>query len=210
MEFRNLTNRNFAVVLLLILGIILAISPAGTIRQTNLSADEMAQKVKSKSNQIAAEEVAHILIDKQPGVTLIDLRSQTEYNQYHLPTAIHLPLEDLFKPAALDTIDPENTLIIYSNGDAHAAQAWLLMQQQGYDAFILTGGMNYWAQAIINPQKPDDLVADSEILRYHFRQSAAKFFTKGGVAEDTQPAAQKPAVLKILKFKKKKKSDEGC
>ncbi len=60
--------------MLLVLGIILAISPAGTIHQPFLSADELATKVTSKSNQIAAEDLAHILIDKQPdiGELLID------------------------------------------------------------------------------------------------------------------------------------------
>lgn len=210
MDLNAVFNKRVGVLVLIILGIILAISPAGTIQQPFLSADEMAKKITSKSNQIAAEDLAHILIDKQPGVTIIDLRSKSDFDTYHIPTAVHIPLENLFQPGNLDQIDPQNTIIIYSNGDAYASQAWLLMQQQGYDAFILTGGMNYWASAILNPQKPDDLVADSEILRYQLRKSASGYFSPGGVIQENEQAKPKTKPRKPIIFKKKKKVDEGC
>ncbi|MCA9731486.1 MAG: rhodanese-like domain-containing protein [Deferribacteres bacterium] len=210
MDFKALFNKRVGFFFLIVLGIILAISPAGSIQQPFLSADEMATKVTSKSNQISAEDVAHILIDKQPGVTIIDIRNKSDYEEYHIPTAINIPLENLFKVGNLDQIDPQNTIIVYSNGDAYAAQAWLLMQQQGIDSFILTGGMNYWASAILNPQKPDDLVADSEILRYQLRQSASQYFSPGGKIQSTQPEETKTETQKPITFKKKKKADEGC
>ncbi|KAA3609247.1 MAG: rhodanese-like domain-containing protein [Calditrichaeota bacterium] len=210
MTLEKIFDKRLGFILLLVFGAILAISPAGNVQHPFLSADELAAKITSKSNQMAAEDLAHIIIDKQPGVTIIDLRNKSDFEKYHIPGAIHIPVDNLFKRGSLDNIDPQNTIIIYSNGDAHASQGWILLQQQGYDSFILTGGMNYWIKGILNPEKPDDLVADSEILRYQVRQAASKYFSGGGMVLDQKDQKTKPKIRKPINFKKKKKADEGC
>ena len=44
--------------------------------------------------------------------------------------------------------------IFYSNGTITANEAWMVTRQLGYkNNFVLEGGLNYWFDAILNPQE---------------------------------------------------------
>jgi hypothetical protein len=109
-------------------------------------------------------------------------------------------------------LSDEYTIVLYSNGGTHAAQAWVMLRQFGIQGYVLLGGLNYWASAILNPQPPGDLAADSEILQYQFRRSAAGYFNGGGLAIEGSNSSEKEIrpKPKIKLFKKKKKGEEGC
>ena len=108
----------------------------------------------------------------------------------------------------MDILDTDLDIILYSNGTTNAAQAWLMLKQSNIENYILQGGMNYWAKAVLNPTPPDDIVADSEILAYQFRSAASGFFA-GGAAIDAQSKTSeepnKPIVRKPRQKSKKKK-----
>ncbi|MCB0316296.1 MAG: rhodanese-like domain-containing protein, partial [Calditrichaeota bacterium] len=117
----------------------------------------------------------------------------------------------LFEPESLDQLSDLYTIVLYSNGGTHAAQAWVLLQQMGIKSYVMLGGLNYWVDAILNPQPPGDLAADSEILQYQFRKGASGFFNGGGVSveQENQPA-QSDAPRPKLPPRRKKKGEEGC
>jgi len=76
---------------------------------------------------------------------------------------------------------------------------------------VLLGGLNYWAEVILNPQAPKDLAADPEILKYQFRKGASEYFAGGGLAtaqKDSTAAPVKPKASIDLKMKKKARA--GC
>ncbi len=204
-------NRKSSAGLLLILGALLAMSPAGTRKANSFSPGEIASAIIGKSDHVEAEEVAAWVIDKNPDLLLVDLRSSEAYNQYHIPGAINIPLVQLFSEASLEILDNDQIRVLYSNGGTHAAQAWVMLTQMGIKSYVLLGGLNYWSEAILNPEPPDDLVADSEILKYQFRKSASGYFNGSGTAIEQNKTSEKQSHLKPkIKFKKKKKAEEGC
>jgi hypothetical protein len=86
-----------------------------------------------------------------------------------------------------------------------------MLKQMGIDSYVLLGGLNYWVSAILNPEPPDDLVADPEVLDYQFRKSASEYFNKGGISVDkNEKQEQKQVAPPKIKFKRKKKAEEGC
>ncbi len=211
MKLKQIFTRQCAAGMLLLLGLLLALSPAGQRTSLQSSPKEIALAIVSRSDHVTAEEVADWLINKRPDIQLIDVRTSEEYQQYHIPGAVNIPLAKLFDDEYLYQIDPDKIIVLYSNGGTHAAQAWVLLRQMGIESYVLLGGLNYWVQAILNPQPPDDLVADQEILLYEFRKSASQYFT-GGQAQvkQTEQAKQAPRPKPKFKFKRKKKADEGC
>lgn len=211
MKLHEIFNRKSAVLLLIIFGALLAISPAGMRRAATLSPREITSSVINRSDHITAEELAALIIDKNPDLLLVDLRPAEEYNQFHIEGAVNIPFSQLFEEESLDMLSPDYTIVLYSNGGTHSAQAWVLLKQMGIDCYTLLGGLNYWAEAIMNPQPPDDLAADSEILQYQFRKSASGYFNTGGVTveQDTKEATTPAAPKKTIK-RKKKGGDEGC
>jgi hypothetical protein len=108
-------------------------------------------------------------------------------------------------------LSPDYTIVVYSNGGTHSAQAWVLLKQMGIECYTLLGGLNYWAGAIMNPQPPDDLAADSEILQYQFRKSASGYFNGGNTVTEQNTRENTPPPVPKRTFKRKKKGgDEGC
>lgn len=213
MKFQNFFNRQTAVIMLLTLGALLAISPAGLRKASVSSPAEIAAAITSESDHITAEDLAARIIDKDPDLLIVDLRPAEEYQRYHIPGAINIPLSRLFEPEFLEQLDEDRTTVLYSNGGAHSAQAWTLLKQTGIDAYTLLGGLNYWAEAILNPGKPGDLAEDSEVLQYQFQKSASAYFNQSRVDIQQKPAGQSPQPPKTNTLpprKKKKKAGEGC
>ena len=211
MKLAEIFNRKVAAVFLVLLGALLAISPAGLRKASNFSNREIASSIASKSDHVTAEDVAAWVIDKRPDIILVDIRSTEEFTEYHIPGSINIPLAKLFDQESQDILRSDYTFILYSNGGTHAAQAWVMLKQMGIDSYVMLGGLNYWVSAILNPEPPDDLVADPEVLDYQFRKSASEFFNKGGVsAEQNENSEQKPVAPPKIKFKRKKQAEEGC
>ncbi len=211
MNLKLFCDRRIGVAVLLSLGAILAISPAGTIKPALTSPLEIADVIFQSNDQVSPEELAEWLIDKRADLMIVDLRTPEEYQNYHIESAINIPLTRLFTPEGLEEMNTDATIILYSNGESHAAQAWVLLKQLGIDAYMLNGGLNYWAEAIINPQPPGELVADSEILKYQFRKAASAYFS-GATATKVRGKSVKPRKpAKKVTFKRKRnKVDEGC
>jgi rhodanese-related sulfurtransferase len=77
----------------------------------------------------------------------LDVRSEADYNLYHLEDAVNVPLERLEEiiPTLL-TEPPANTVfIVMSNDETAAVEAWkTLVASAVPNAYILEGGINNW------------------------------------------------------------------
>jgi CRP-like cAMP-binding protein len=69
------------------------------------------------------------------GVVAVDVRSEEEYSQVHLPHAVNVPLNILAIKARL--LKPEITYIFYCDTGRRSRAAAHLMAQQGYKVFAL-------------------------------------------------------------------------
>jgi rhodanese-related sulfurtransferase len=81
----------------------------------------------------------------EPGVVLVDVRTQAEYTAFHLPGAIHL---DYFAPEFIDrleTLDPGATYLVYCRSGRRSTRACTLMRNGGFtEVYNLTEGLNTW------------------------------------------------------------------
>jgi rhodanese-related sulfurtransferase len=196
----------------LVLGLIIAAVPADTTRPYKLTAEQLLEEVNMRTQYIAPETVADMMVKKDPSMRLLDVRGKDEFDKYHLPDAINIPLTDLLSEEYADILDQEVKMnVFYSNGSLHANEAWLITRQLGYqNNYVLEGGLNYWFEAIMNPQKPASTSPDEEFARYDFRRSASQALGGGGIvtqSDESNTASAKPVI--IVKPKKKKVAG-GC
>lgn len=211
MNWRLLFDRRFGVALLILLGVLLAFSPAGTRKAASLTPQALAEAITNEADHITAEQLAKWLIDKRPDLLVVDMRAAEEFAQYHIPGAVNIPFVELFNEASQQILSNDKVIVLYSNGGTHAAQAWVLLKQMGIESYVLLGGLNYWAEAILNPKMPNELAADSEILKYQFQKSASGFFAPGGAIAAPADSAATPAKPKVqIDLQKKKKARAGC
>jgi rhodanese-related sulfurtransferase len=194
------------------MGIIIAAVPQNKTKPYKLTADQLLGEANTRTQYIAPETVADMIIKKDPSVQLIDVRSQDDFEKYSLPGAINIPLADLLADKFADVLNQEVKMnILYSNGTITANEAWMVTRQLGYkNNFVLEGGLNYWFESILNPQKPASTSPDEEFAKYDFRLSAGKALGGGMSVQTNQNetvAAAKPA---IQTAPKKKKAAGGC
>ena len=117
----------------------------------------LADEIEREADHVTALELAQWIRERRPRVRVLDVRADSEYASYHVPTAEHFPLSRI----ADARFEPGETLVLYSEGGAHAAQAWVLLRMSGRrDVYFLRGGILEWMDDVMNP------AASSELSRY--------------------------------------------
>lgn len=200
---------------LLILGFVIAMVPQNTTRPFKLSSEDVLKEIQEGSQLITPDVVADMLVKKDPSLQLIDVRTPAEFEKYSLDGAINIPLSEILSEKWVETIDQGVKMnVFYSNSTLEANEAWMLTRQLGYqNNYVLQGGLNYWAETILNPFPPANTSADEEIAKYNFRKAAGKALggsdsLSGSVIENSSKSAtSKPA---IAPKKKKKGAAGGC
>ena len=206
---------HYLTLVLMILAIVIAFVPANTTRPYKLTAEQLLTEIRTGTQFISPDEVADKIIQKDPSIQLIDVRNPREFDQFSLPGAINIPLQDILSENWVDVLNQGTKMnIFYSNGSTEANEAWLLTRQLGYqNNYVLQGGLNYWMETVLNPSKPGTISSNDEIARYDFRKAASMALGGGDVsaiapaASSGKAPAQKPGVVPV---KKKKKAAGGC
>lgn len=194
------------------LGLIIAAVPQNTTKPYKLTAHQLLDEANSRTQFIAPETIADMIISKDPSIRLIDVRPQDEYEKYSLADAINIPLSDILSDEWTDILNQDVKMnVFYSNGTLTANEAWMITRQLGYENnYVLEGGLNYWFDNILNPQAPSSTSPDEEFAKYDFRKSAAMALGGGGVAPAEGNSGSKPALPGIVPKPAKKKVAGGC
>jgi rhodanese-related sulfurtransferase len=115
---------------------------------TRVDVRSLARTVESQEDHVTALELAQWIKDRRPGLRVVDVRSPAEFNAYHVPTAEQIDVAHLIDtPFRID-----ETIVLYSDGGAHAAQGWVFLRALGYPrVYFLRGGLYEWLDDVINP-----------------------------------------------------------
>ncbi len=202
--------RIYLALIIIPLGLILAAVPANTTHPYKLSPQDMLEYVNSGMQYFSPDEVAHMIVSKDPSLVLIDIRNADEYDKFHLPGAINIPQASMLEDQWKDYLNQDLRYnVFYSNGTVNSNEAWMLTRQLGYENnYVLQGGLNYWVETILNPTPPSATSPDEEIAKYDFRKGASQAMGGGAVVESSTQAA--PDLPKIAPRPKKKRVEGGC
>ena len=146
------------------LGIIIAAVPADRVSQSRLTPHELLQEAGAGMQFIAPDAVADLLVQKDPSLRLIDVRTPEEFDAFSLPGALNIPLSNLLADEYTDILNQDAYVnVFYSNGSVYANQAWMITRQLGFENnFVLEGGLNYWFGNILSPEAPSETSPRSE------------------------------------------------
>jgi len=204
--------RVFLALFIIPLGLVIAAVPPNKTKPYKLTADELLGEVNTRTQYISPETVADMIVNKDPSLQLIDVRSKDEFEKFSLPGSVNVPLADLLSDEYTDILNQETRMnVFYSNSTLNANEAWMITRQLGYsNNYVLEGGLNYWFDTIMNPQKPASTSSDEEFAKYDFRNSAGQALGGGAVVQTVQnlTGTQMKPVIKTAP--KKKKVSGGC
>ena len=119
-----------------------------------INAAALARDIEHQDDHVTGIELAEWIRSRKPGLRVIDVRPDSEYAAYHVAGAERKSLPQL---AAMVPKGGE-TLVLYSEGGAHAAQGWVLLRSLGFtNVYFLRGGLLEWMGDVMNPLLPDSL-----------------------------------------------------
>jgi len=181
-------------------------------QKTQIPATSFLNDIHSNNRYLSSDELAKRIIEDDPMLFIVDVRTEAEYDIYSLPGAINIPLENLLLEDWAGYLDQDiQDVIFYSDDDVSSEQAWALCKQLGYkNLYVLDGGLNHWFNTIMLPKKPGELNSSAAYDLYSFRTGASIYFGSGSTA--VKSATEKPKAKKTLTVKKKTKrvAEGGC
>ena len=142
----------------------------------------------------------------------LDVRSEADYNLYHIANAMNVPLARLSEviPDLLSEPPANTVFVTISNDETAAIAAWKVLVGSGVqNAYILDGGVNNWIASFGKDDKALlPVAAADDQLKYHFPAAL------GSRYESCSP---NPIEQEKLKFEpkivlqlKRDKSGGGC
>lgn len=185
-------------------------------KHEGIKPEELVSNAMSPERYMTTDRLAHIIINQDPSFILIDVRDEKSFASYTLPNAINIPLEKLFDEGSESYLNQNQfDVVLFSNDNFHADQAWILCNRLGYKNLrVLKGGINQWFTTIINPLKPAENMSAADFELYATRKAASMFF---GVVYPEQVKVEAPKIVKeapkkVITVEKKKKApaEGGC
>ena len=162
-------------------------------REGRIDVDALARLVGRGDDHIDAIELAGWIKERRPSLRVFDLRSQEQFDEAHIPTAERVPLEGL----ASVPLRPDETVVLYSEGGAHAGQAWVFLRALGHERVVfLRSGVYEWVEQVLNPTLATD-ATDAERRAFERASALSAYF--GGSPKRDVPRTQQATTLRELR-----------
>jgi rhodanese-related sulfurtransferase len=172
MRWPSLTLNQKLATVAVVLGAVALLSQPHRGPFVKLDARELASIVEQTVDHVTPAELGSWIIEGRSDYRLLDLRSEGEFAEYHIPTAENVPISALPDYP----LQPKEKVILYSEGGIHAAQAWFLLRAQGRTAvYTVLGGLDGWKDEVLFPVKPANASAQ-ELARFERTAAIARFF----------------------------------
>jgi len=120
---------------------------------------------------VAPVELAEWIRDRKPNLRVVDVRSEAEFDEYHLPRAERFTSSTAFAP--------DDTIVFVAGGERSVHR----------DVYVLRGGVHAWIDEVMNPTITAD-APPSTRAAYERASIVSRYF--GGVPRvvDKLPAAR--------------------
>ncbi len=208
--FSGWTINQWLALLAVILGAVAVFGNPYGGGEVTIPARELAQLVAEGADHVGVHELADWIIQQRSDYRLIDLRAAEAVASYYIPGAEHVAVSALPDYPLLRN----EKIVLYSEDEVHAAQAWILLKARGFrGVYTLEGGLQAWKDRILFPALPETAPAE-EIEK---ASNVSRFFGGSPQAAGQETVAKKTVELPKVELParasgvaRKKKPREGC
>ena len=110
----------------------------------------LLQAMEAGEDHIEPDNLADRLMAGDAGLLLVDIRTPGEFAAFHIRGAVNVAAADL--PEFLGPHRNKGTIVLYSNGMTHPAQARDALARLGFtNAYLLTDGLQGFMQTVLKP-----------------------------------------------------------
>jgi len=174
-----------------------------------ISPKDLLVEINDNSRYLSTDMIAKRMVEEDPSLFLIDVRSIYDYEEFTLPGAFSIPLNEILDETWDDYLNQEGMdIVFFSNADVLADQAWILTKRMKREnILVMKGGLNEWFRTIIKPAPPPETAPQEAFDLFQFRRGACQYFLGGGniVIPDSDTEQ-----VQVSRKKKKTVIEGGC
>ena len=108
----------------------------------------------SAYTQITQEEAARIM-EEETGYLIVDVRTEEEYDEAHIPSAINIPNETIGTDVIPELPDKDQTLLVYCRSGRRSKAAAEKLAALGYTRVLEFGGIMTWTGETISTEEEE-------------------------------------------------------
>ncbi len=132
----------------------------------------IAAEISREQDHVDPLDLAEWIRSRKAGLRVIDVREGLDTSAYLIPGAESVPLDRLGDLR----VAPDDQVVLYSDGGAHAAQAWVLLRARGLrNVKVLKDGLAAWEDEVLSPSPPT-VQADSAQVRFKRARELSLWF----------------------------------
>lgn len=148
-----------------------------------IDVDELSRMVAHEEDHVTALELAQWIKDRH-AIRIFDLRPKVQYDSLHIPSAERVAIDSL----AVLGLRSGDTVVLYSEAGAHAAQGWVFLRALGLrHVYFLRGGVFEWIDQVLSPTLAVG-ASDAERLAFARAAPLSRYF--GGLPRAGVPRAE--------------------
>ncbi len=125
----------------------LSAMPVRSTKSLDIPADFLSKKVNAL---IAPQELAKAMLAGEKKIICVDLRSEEEYQRWHIPGARNFPIESLI--AGLGRYRSYDRIVLYADEMVQPARVQVVLELDGFkNVFVLDGGLKALFNQVLKP-----------------------------------------------------------
>ena len=201
-----------AVAAIVIAGVALLIGQPNTKRLMANQASALDERLQAREPFIDPAELLSLMHNNQIELILLDVRSEADYNQFHLLDAQRVTVDELERGWAKG-IAPAKVIVLMSNDEDAAALAWRRVAvYPNANPYVLAGGINRWLEVFgdgrLDAPGPEQPAVGNDMLRRTFRQAVGARHPQS--RPDAKYAAARPFESRVKVRKPLRAEGGGC
>jgi len=144
----------FSVVLIVVSFGLFAVAPQSSqtdvVDYSKISEGAFLDNIEDGMDHMSTEELADRLVEGDKSIILVDIRPPQEFDKFNIKTSVNIKMSEL--QTALLPYKDQGTIVLYSNGMTHPAQARDSLVRTGFkNVYILTDGLNGFVETCLKP-----------------------------------------------------------
>ena len=93
---------------------------------------------------VTAEEAKEMMESSNEEYIILDVRSEAEYEEKHIPNAVLIPDNEIKQRAEAELLDKDQLIFVYCRSGNRSKNAAKILSQMGYSQIVEFGGINDW------------------------------------------------------------------
>lgn len=138
--------------------------------------------------QITQEEAQRIL-DEETDFILLDVRTEEEYDEGHIPGAINIANEDIGTDEIPELPDKDQLILVYCRSGRRSKEAAQKLAALGYTQVLEFGGILTWPGEVISTEE-EELILDDPFEAHEYGDPEDFYEDWGDYFDDYEEAEE--------------------